>query len=61
MSRTNFRDKLKFVNLVKRLVFDLAEMPFLKCLSSIYNLIVEVLNNKNLFTESRHQFFFHIS
>ena len=37
---------------MKRLVFDLTKIPFLKCLISIYRLIVEVLNNQNLFTES---------
>ena len=45
------RDKLQFVNSVKRLVFDLRKIPFLKCLISIYRLIVEVLNVQNLFTE----------
>ena len=49
---TNFRDKLQFVNSVKRLVFDLTKIPFLKCLSSTYRLIVKVINSKNLFTES---------
>ena len=52
VSWTNFRDKLKFVHSVKRLVSDLTKMPFLKCLINIYRLIVEVLNNQNLFTES---------
>ena len=28
-----FRDKLQFVNLVKRLVFDLTKISFLKCLT----------------------------
>ena len=37
---------------MKRLVFDLTKIPFLKSLISIYRLIVEVLNNWNLFTES---------
>ena len=37
---------------MKRLVFDLTKMPFLKCLVSIYRLIVEVLNDQNLFAES---------
>ena len=37
---------------MKRLVFDLRKIPFLKCLISIYRLIVEVLHNQNLFTES---------
>ena len=52
VSWTNFRDKLQFVNSLKRLVFDLTKIPFLKCLISIYLLIVEVLNDQNLFTES---------
>ena len=37
---------------MKRLVFDLTEIPFLKCLINIYCLIAEVLNDRNLFTES---------
>ena len=49
---TNLPDKLQFVNSVKRLVFDLPKIPFPKCLISISRLIVEVLNDKNLFTES---------
>ena len=52
VSSKNFRDKLQFVNSVKRLVFDLRKMPFLKCLISIPRLIVEVLNDQNLLTES---------
>ena len=36
---------------MKRLVFDLRKIPFLKCLLSIYRLIVEMLNDQNLFTE----------
>ena len=52
VSSTNLRDKLQFVNLVKRLMFDLTELPHLKRLISIHQLIVEVLNNQNLFTES---------
>ena len=51
MSKTNFRDRLQFVNSVKRIVFDLTKIPFLKCLISVYLLIVEVLNVQNLFTE----------
>ena len=39
-------------NLVKRLVFDLTKIPFLKRLIGISLLIVEVLNDQNLFTES---------
>ena len=34
---------------MKRLVFDLTKIPFLKRLISISRLIVEVLNNQNLF------------
>ena len=37
---------------MKRLVFDLTKIPFLKCLISICRLIVKVLNDQNLFTES---------
>ena len=37
---------------MKRLVFDLTKIPYLKRLISIYSLIVEVLNDQNLFTES---------
>ena len=36
---------------MKRLVFDLKKIPFLKCFFSIYRLIVEVLNDQNLFTD----------
>ena len=36
---------------MKRLVFDLTKIPFLKCLISISRLIVEVLNDQNLLTE----------
>ena len=43
---------MQFVNSVKGLVFDLTKIPLLKCLISIYRLIVEVLNDQNLFTES---------
>ena len=39
---------MQFVNSMKRLVFDLTKIPFLKCLISIYRLIVEVLNDQNL-------------
>ena len=42
---------MQFVNSVKRLVFDLTKIPFLKCLVSIYRLIVGALNDQNLFTE----------
>ena len=52
VSWTNFRDKLQFVNSMKRLVFDLTKIPFLKCLISIYRLIVQCLNDRNLYTES---------
>ena len=37
---------------MKRLVFDLTKIPFLKRLIGISSLIVEILNDKNLFTES---------
>ena len=37
---------------MKRLAFDLTKIPFLKRLISISRLIVEVLNDQNLFTES---------
>ena len=50
VSSTNFRDKLQHLNSVKRLVFDLTKIPFLKCLISIYCLMVEVLNDQNRFT-----------
>ena len=37
---------------MKRLVFDLKKTPFLKRLIAISRLIVEVLNDQNLFTDS---------
>ena len=37
---------------MKRLVFDLTKILFLKRLIGIFRLIVEVLNDQNLFTES---------
>ena len=37
---------------MKRLVFDLTKIPILKRLIGISRLIVEVLNDQNLFTES---------
>ena len=37
---------------MKRLVFDLTKIPFVKRLIGISRLIVEVLNDQNLFTES---------
>ena len=49
---TDLSDKLQFANSVKRLVFDLTKIPFLKCLIGISRLIVDVLNYQNLFTES---------
>ena len=52
VSSNNLWDKLQFVNLAKRLVFDLTEIPFFKCLINIYRLIAKVLNDQNLFTES---------
>ena len=36
---------------MKRLVFDLTKIPFLKRLIGISRLIVEVLEDQNLFTE----------
>ena len=48
-SWTNFRDKLQFANSVRRLVFDLTKIQFLKCLIGIFLLIVEVLNDQNLY------------
>ena len=49
---TNLSDKLQFVNSVKRLVFDLTKIPFLRRLIRISGLIVKVLNDQNLSTES---------
>ena len=43
---------MKFVNSMRRLVFDLMKIPFHKGLISIYRLTVEDLNDQNLFTES---------
>ena len=37
---------------MKRLVFDLTKIPFLKCLISTCRVIVDVLNDQNPFTES---------
>ena len=37
---------------MKRLVFDLTKIKFLKRLIGISRLIVEILNDQNLFTES---------
>ena len=37
---------------MKRSVFDLTKIPFIKRLIGISRLIVEVLNDQNLFTES---------
>ena len=36
---------------MKRLVFDLTKILFLKCFIGISRLIVDVLNDQNLFTE----------
>ena len=36
VSSNNLLDKLQFVNSAKRLVFDLTEIPFLKCLINMY-------------------------
>ena len=52
VSSTNLRGKLQFVNSVIRLIFDLTQIPFLKCLINAYRLIVEVFNDQNLFMES---------
>ena len=49
---TDFWERLQFVNLVKRQVFDLTKIPFLKHLIGISCLIVEVLKDHNLLTES---------
>ena len=49
VSSPNLRDKLQFVNSVKRLVFDSTKIPFLKRLIGISSLIAEVLNDQNLF------------
>ena len=43
---------LQFVNSVKRLILDLTKIPFLKHLVRISRLILEVLDDQNLFTES---------
>ena len=51
VSSTNFQDKFQFVKSVKHSVFDLTKISFLKCLISTYLLIVEFLNDQNLFTE----------
>ena len=37
---------------MNRLVFDVTKIPFLTCLISMYRLLVEVLNDQNLFTKS---------
>ena len=42
---------MQFVNSVKRLVFDLTKIPFLKRLMGISRLIVEVLDDRNLLTQ----------
>ena len=54
VSLPNFQEKLQFVYSVKSLPFDLKKIPFLKCLIStcICQVIVEDLNDQNLFTES---------
>ena len=52
VSSPNYRDKSQFKNSVKRLVFDLTKLPFLERLISISRLIVKVLNDQHLFTES---------
>ena len=52
VSSTNLRGKLQFVNSVKRLAFDVTKISFLKRLFSTSRLIVKVLNDQNLLTES---------
>ena len=52
VSSTDLKDKLQFVNSVKRLVFDLTKIPLLERLISIPRLIAEVLNDQNIFAES---------
>ena len=52
VSSTNLRDKLQFVNSVTRLAFTLTIIPFLKRLIGVSRLIVDVLYDQNLFTES---------
>ena len=52
VSSTKLWNKLQFVNSMKRSVFDLTKIPFLRGLIGISRLIVEVLNDQNLFTES---------
>ena len=42
---------MQFVNSVKRLIFDLKKISFLKRLIGICRLIIEVFNDQNLFTE----------
>ena len=58
VNSTNLRDILQFVNSVKRLVFDLTKLSFLKRLISISRLIVGVLNDQNLFIESNLAYWF---
>ena len=43
---------MQFVNSVKRLVFDLTKIPFLKRLICVSRLIVEVLSDQYLSLES---------
>ena len=43
---------MQFVNSMIRSAFDLTKVSFIKRLISISHLIVEVLNDQNLFTES---------
>ena len=52
VSLTDLRDKMQFVNSVKRLILDLTKIPFLKRLIGISRLITGVLNDQNLITES---------
>ena len=52
VSSTNLRDELQFVNMVKRLVFDLTKMPFLERLISIPRLIVQ-FSTIRIFSQNR--------
>ena len=50
-ARTNFRDKLPFVDSTKRLIFDLTKIPLPKRLVLTYSLIAKVMHYQILFTE----------
>ena len=47
----SFRDKLQFVNLMKRLIFDLTKILLPKSLILMYRLIAEVIHYQSLFTK----------